>query len=384
MCVKHHHTIPTEFLCQAAPTVVTRTVARWCLEARSGCPVKECIAERQELGAELLCHSCRRLMCQPTEHTQCRYHAPSRCAHPTRLILLGIVRILFVPRQEIKLGSSPEPFVVRITVAVRSRADSRLKLLVHFVLIIELARVLLRPFISRLRSLLCLLSEIRIVRILCIDTCCLRHHRSKVECGSRGFLHHIALLLAVGWHDETLEVRCRQLMINTTISRVLHGEHPLQIIHQFVQEVGRLVVALRDIHLDGIELRLVHLVGIKHDTNGKCRIHNVLVIVASIIPAPRRGNDRSCRTTFRCCRRMHFHLRVGMSQRTSELPCILGINRHTRTNQIERLDGCLRQLLQRLWLNRERSREFTRFHRVFSRFCQSRKIHHSTLFARPR
>ena len=81
---------------------------------------------------------------------------------------------------------------------------------------------------------------------------------------------------------------------------------------------------------------------------------------------------------------MYFDLCVGMPQRTSELPCILGINRHTRTNQIECLDGSLRQLLQCLWLNRERSREFARFHRVFSRFCQSRKIHYSTLLARPR
>ena len=80
-------------------------------------------------------------------------------------------------------------------------------------------------------------------------------------------------------------------MVDASIVGVLHGEHPAQVVHQFVQHVGGVVLALRDIDAEAFEPRLVLLVAAKDDAHGECRVDDVLVVVASVVPSPRRTDN---------------------------------------------------------------------------------------------
>ena len=76
-------------------------------------------------------------------------------------------------------------------------------------------------------------------------------------------------------------------MIDTDVVRILHGEHPAQVEIELVEDVGCLVAALRDVHVQTIIVRLVLFVGAEHDTYGESGVDDVLVEVTGIVPAVR-------------------------------------------------------------------------------------------------
>ena len=181
----------------------------------------------------------------------------------------------------------------------------------------------------------------RIVLIVFVDPRGLCHHGSEIVGCSHTLLYHISLLLTSCRHHKAFEVRGGQLMIHASIVRVLHGKHPLQVIHDLIQQVGCLVPTLRDIHLQRIVIDFVLLVAIEHNADGEGGVHDILVIVACIIPPIRRRNDCSFGATWRNRRRMNHHLSVGMTSWASPLSCILRLDGHSCTLVIKSLDGSL-------------------------------------------
>ena len=189
--------------------------------------------------------------------------------------------------QEIQFGSSPELFVLSTEVAVGTRVDGRLELLVHGILVIECLGVLQCPLIGLAGCFCCLARESGVVLRILENTGGKSHQGSKVVCGRDALLHHIALLVAVGGHHESFEVRGGQLVIYSAVVGVLHREHPLHVVHQFVEQVGRLVIALGDIRVQGIVVIAVLLVRKQHHGHGIGRVDDIFVIVAGIVPAQR-------------------------------------------------------------------------------------------------
>ena len=139
-------------------------------------------------------------------------------------------------------------------------------------------------------------------------------------------------------------------MIHASIVRILHGKHPLQVIHDLIQQVGCLVPTLRDIHFQRIIIGFVLLVAIKHHCDGEGGVHDILVIVASIIPPIRGRNNRSFGSSWRNGRGMNHHLGVRMTCGTCPLSCILGLDGHSCTLVIKGFDGTLGNITQRVLL----------------------------------
>ena len=144
----------------------------------------------------------------------------------------------------------------------------------------------LGPLVSPLSHRCCLRTKAWIVSLVRFeDSGCISHHSSKVESGCDALGNNISGLLTICWHDETLEVRRCQFVVDSAIVRILHGKEPAQIEHHFVKEIGSLIAALGDM---GIELSKILgelLVGNKHQPNAEGRIHHIFVVVASIVPA---------------------------------------------------------------------------------------------------
>ena len=228
------------------------------------------------------------------------------------------------------------------------------------------------------------LGEARIVLISFIYTCSLRHDSRKVVAGGHALLHHVALLVALNGHHHSLEVRRGQLVIDTAVVGILHGNHPFQVIHQLVQEVSRLVTLLRDVHLQGIEVSLVLLVGVEHQSHRVGRVDDILVEVARIVPSVRRRDDGACWTSWRDSRRVNHDLRVGMSQRTGPLSGILRLDGHTRAVQVERLDASSRQVRQCMFLDFYWHLVVLALQHVAARSRNLAEVHDGTTFLRPR
>ena len=102
--------------------------------------------------------------------------------------------------------------------------------------------------------------ELGIVGISLHDACSLCHHCCEVERCCRAFCYDITLLMAVGRQDKVLEFRCCQFVIDTTIPRVLHRQQPSEIVHQLIEQVGRTVSTLGDVHVQPSEIVFTLLV----------------------------------------------------------------------------------------------------------------------------
>ena len=82
------------------------------------------------------------------------------------------------------------------------------------------------------------------------------------------------------------------------------------------------------------------LVGLQNQSEGKSRIDDILVIVASIVPSLGRGYDGSRRSFRGCSRRMHHDMRVQVSCRACVLASILSFQALPRTLIVIAFDGC--------------------------------------------
>ncbi len=98
-----------------------------------------------------------------------------------------------------------------------------------------------------------LLAEALELREFLVDSGGQCHGGSKVESSGGGFLYHITLLLAVFWHHQSLKVRGGEFMMHSSIGWILHGEHPLQVIHHLIQDIRYLIVGFRKLKIERIE-----------------------------------------------------------------------------------------------------------------------------------
>ena len=137
-------------------------------------------------------------------------------------------------------------------------------------------------------------------------------------------------------------------MIYSAVGRVLHGHHPLQVIHNLVEEVRNAVSRLRNVQIHLVQTLLVQLISHKHSANSESRIDYVFIIVASVIPSVWRLYHGASRTLRRCCRRMNLHIRIEVSSRSCILACIFLLYRHASSLQIVAFHSCHRNLF--VWL----------------------------------
>ena len=75
--------------------------------------------------------------------------------------------------------------------------------------------------------------------------------------------------MSFGWHHEPLEVRGCELVIDTPVSRILHGEHPAKVDQHLIEHVGCGIAALWDIELVGSIVIGLHLISTEHDAVGE-------------------------------------------------------------------------------------------------------------------
>ena len=194
--------------------------------------------------------------------------------------------------------------------------------------------MVLRPLVGQFRSLLGLSHEAGIVALIgSKQTSRIGHHSRKIERCRDALRYDVPLLLALRRHDERLEVGGCELVIDATVVGVLHREEPTEVEHHLVEEVGRLVAALRDVGVEGCEIVGKLFVGSEHQADAERGVDHILVVVAGIVPAVGRTDDGTCRTLLSSCRWMDEHLRVGMTERT--VVCPTPFDGHTRADEVE-------------------------------------------------
>ena len=194
-------------------------------------------------------------------------------------------------RQQIQLCCRPIEFVHDTIVVVRAGCDGWAEVLIHLGLVVIDDRIIFCPLICPLRCLgsLCYKAGISSLK-RGIDTRCEGHGSREIECRSGSLEDDVTRFPALIGADEALKVGFGKLMIDTAI-RVLHREHPADVVHSLGEHVGH-GEPLPGPPLKGgwyietqcIEIRLVHLVGHEPDAHGIAGVDDVLIVVAGIIP----------------------------------------------------------------------------------------------------
>ena len=157
-----------------------------------------------------------------------------------------------------------------------------------------------------------------------------------------------------------LEAGSGQLMVHATIIRVLHSEHPAEIMQVLTEELFCPYSPL---------LLLLHcLVGCEEDTVRESTVDDVLVVVSCIVPSPRRSNGVSCFAERSCGRGVNQHTSVGM----------------LATLQVERVQRCLIHLVYRVLCNTDRLAILACYQGIVSRLGQRGEVHRCPFLPRER
>ena len=149
-----------------------------------------------------------------------------------------------------------------------------------------------------------------------IDPCRHRHRRREIKGSSGRFHYYITGFAALVRCNEALKIRFGQFMIHTSV-RILHGEHPSEVIHSFrehIREIGD--GRFGYIQTEGVEIGFVEFVCHEPDTHRITGIDDVFVIITCIVPTAGGRDDGSCGTFVRRCRCMDQHMIIGMTGRT--------------------------------------------------------------------
>ena len=88
----------------------------------------------------------------------------------------------------------------------------------------------------------------------------------------------------------------RQFMINSPVCRILHGEHPPEVIKQLIDNIGDIVGVLRDGDVQCSAIFRVELIEQEQGVVGYTAVDNVFIVIAGIIPSSGAGDDRSRRS----------------------------------------------------------------------------------------
>ena len=107
-------------------------------------------------------------------------------------------------------------------------------------------------------------------------------------------------------------------MIHASV-RILHGEHPSEVIHSFREHIGEIGDGrFGYIQTEGVEIGFVEFVCHEPYSHSEAGVNDILVIIACIVPSSGRRDDGSCGSFVRSRRGMDEHMVIGMSGR----PCI--------------------------------------------------------------
>ena len=130
---------------------------------------------------------------------------------------------------------------------------------------------------------------------------------------------------------------------------ILHVEHPVKVPTDFFQNERKVRHFAWNIPHKLICIGGIVFIKIEQCRNGNSRIHNVLSVVAGIVPAF-GGADG---TLFA----VDQNLRIGVARCASPFACILGIERGARTLEIEPLECGLRDIFVRTFRDLDRGAE---------------------------
>ena len=245
---EQRHARGTEPLGQTAPAKVLGHIAYWSLEIGGLHLSRQALGILADHWREHVAHLGVRRS-EPGEDAKSGYLSPNWCVECFGRMVLGIIQPGLVAKEQVELGGGPEPLVGGIAVAILARRHLGFEFPVHQHLPVENGGVLLRPFVSTDSGLSSQSGEFGIVGIALEETRGLCHHSGEIEGSGHRFGHHIALLVAVLGHHETLEVGIGEFVVHTAVVGVLHREHPMQVVVHLVEEVGCAVPVLRDVEL---------------------------------------------------------------------------------------------------------------------------------------
>jgi hypothetical protein len=113
----------------------------------------------------------------------------------------------------------------------------------------------------------------------------LSHHGSEIKGSSHRLHDHITRLVAFCGSHKTLEIGSGELVIHPTICRVLHREHPFQVVHYLVEQVGYPIATFGNVQVKTCEILWYLLIDSQHLRNGESRIDDILIIVTCVIPS---------------------------------------------------------------------------------------------------
>ncbi|OPZ66531.1 MAG: hypothetical protein BWY82_02987 [Verrucomicrobia bacterium ADurb.Bin474] len=117
-----------------------------------------------------------------------------------------------------------------------------------------------------------------------------RHDGREVVCGRSGLHHHVAWVTQKVGKNGRFESEGRELVIDPSVCRILHGEHPIEVPLDFIQEVWDVVPAFGDVKIQSVEVFGKHPVGQQECVGRNPGIDDVLVVVSGIVPSLWCGN----------------------------------------------------------------------------------------------
>ena len=128
-------------------------------------------------------------------------------------------------------------------------------------------------------------------------------------------------------------------MVHTAVL-VLQGQHPVQVVADFFEQFRVLREFARNVPGKRIKVLREVLVGLEQGKNGNAGIHDVLAVVAGIVPAARRIDDLAgALAASHLVGTVNDHLVVHVARGTRPLARILRFERHARTLVVEPLEA---------------------------------------------
>ena len=139
-------------------------------------------------------------------------------------------------------------------------------------------------------------------------------------------------------HHDAVEAQVGQLVVHAAVLRILHGQHPFEVPHRLVEDVGYAVAGFGDADVL-LEERRVMLEGRQQRIGRDAGVDHVFVVVAGVIPALGAGQHGASRPRGRCGGGVHLHLVVRMAGGTSPSAGNPWLKRDGAAVEIERLQG---------------------------------------------
>ena len=236
-----------------------------------------------------------------------------------------------------KLRGRPAEFILAVFAIVHVIARLHIGRL-----LVERLRILLCPAI---RLLGCLEHLVRISLVhVTVHYARLRHHGRKVKRRRHVLENRVTRCIILFREYATAKLERRHLMVNAAIL-VLHGKHPVQVVANFFKKLRILCKFARNVPGERIGILREVLVNFEQSPYGNAGVHDVLAVVARIVPAASRLDCLAgtlAASYFVCT--IDNDMIVHVARSAGPLARILRFKRHARTLVIEPLEGSLHQV----------------------------------------